>query len=338
EFNEAADKIGVDVMRWVFVTQNPENNLNFGYGVTDMVKRRFYLIFWNCYKFFVDYASLIDWDCSKTPEDIKDNLTVLDKWILARLTETTLLVNEKLEKYDAMSASKSIEDFVVNDLSTWYIRRSRDRVGPNVDKTDEGIFLATTYGVFVTLSKLLAPFMPFISEEIFRNLTGEESVHLQDFPLGDKSLLDERLVREMGIVRELVEIGHSERKKANIKLRQPLSKFIYFAKDELNEDLEKIVADELNVKNIEYQKSSGEELKGEMDTNITQELKEEGEARELIRQIQSLRKEQGLTLKDKIKVKSSNVPQNPDLKNMIMKQTNSESLISGVKLSIEVTK
>ncbi|MDO8571020.1 MAG: isoleucine--tRNA ligase [Candidatus Daviesbacteria bacterium] len=336
EFNEAADKIGVDVMRWVYVTQNPENNLNFGYEVTDMVKRRFYLIFWNCYKFFVDYASLIAWDCSKTPENIKDKLTFLDRWILARLTEVTLTVNEKLEKYDAMSSARAIEDFVVNDLSTWYIRRSRDRVGPNVDKIDEGIFLTTTYGVFVTLSKLLAPFMPFISEEIFRNLTGEESVHLQDFPMGDKSLLDERLVREMGIVRELVEMGHAQRKEANMKLRQPLAGFKYFAEEKLGEDLEKIMAEELNVKKIEYQKSSEKELKGEMDTNITQELKEEGEVRDLIRQIQSLRKEQGLTLKDKIAVKSPNIPENPEFKDMIMKQTNSESLNLGDELLIEV--
>lgn len=338
EFNEAADKIGVDIMRWVYATQNPENNLNFGYEVTDMVKRRFYLIFWNCYKFFIDYASLVDWDCSKTPENIKNKLTVLDKWVLSRLTEVTLTVNEKLEKYDAMSSARAIEDFVVNDLSTWYIRRSRGRVGPNADKEDENIFLATTYGVFVTLSKLLAPFMPFISEEIFRNLTQEESVHLQDFPLGDESFLDKDLIKDMVKIRQLVEIGHSQRKEVNMKLRQPLGKFIYFAKEKLEDDLEKIMTEELNVKNIEYQRSSDGELKGDLDTKITQELKEEGEVRELIRQIQNLRKERGLTLKDKIRIKSLFVPKNSDLENMILKQTNSREISLGNELSIEVIK
>jgi len=336
EFNEGADKIGVDVMRWLYVTQNPENNLNFGFNVTDVIKRRFYLIFWNCYKFFIDYASLIDWDCSQTSENIKDKLTVLDKWILARLTEVTISVNEKLEKYDAMSASKSIEDFIINDFSTWYIRRSRDRVGPNVDKSDEEVFLATSYGVLVTLSKLLAPFMPFISDEIFRNLTQEESVHLQDFPLGDKSLLDKELIKDMVKLRQLVEMGHGQRKEANIKLRQPLSEFSYYLLEKLSNELEQILAEELNVKVVKFEKLNSGNLKGKIDTKITSELQAEGEVRELIRQIQSIRKDRGLTLKDQINISSSFIPKEDNLKLLILKQTNAKQIKLGEKLEIEL--
>jgi len=336
EFNEAADKIGVDVMRWLYMTQNPENNLNFGYSVTDEVRRRFYLIFWNSYKFFVDYAILTDWDCSQTPDNIRENLTVLDKWILARLTQVVLLVNDRLEHYDAMAASRAIEEFVVGDLSTWYIRRSRDRVGPSADKQDEGIFLATTYGVLVTLSKLMAPFMPFISEEIFRNLTSEESVHLENYPRGDKTLLDEELIEDMQQLRKLVELGHSQRKDAGVKLRQPLAEFTYNLPKQLSKELEQVLAEELNVKKVEYQKSSKDEVGGKMDTKITQQLQEEGEARDLIRQIQQLRKDSGLTLKDKVSVITPSLPKDKALIDLVLQQTNAVKLTSGDELKIEV--
>lgn len=339
EFNEAADKIGVDVMRWLYVSQNPENNLNFGYHVTDEIRRKFYLIFWNCYKFFVDYANLADWDCTKTPEDIKDKLTVLDKWILARLTQVVLLVNGKLEKYDAMSSSRAIEDFIVNDFSTWYIRRSRDRVGPGADKEDEAVFLATTYGVLVTLSKILAPFMPFISEEIFKNLTGEESVHLQDYPLGDKTLLDEKLIGSMETVRRIVEQGHALRKEAEVKLRQPLNKLTYTPDySKLESEFEQIIAEELNVKKVEYKSSSTSGPGLILDTKITPELQAEGDARDLIRQVQQLRKETGLTLNDKVNIITSNMPKTKELVEIVLKQTNALSIKPGQETKIEVVK
>ncbi len=140
EFVEGADKAGADIIRWMSCIQSPENNLLFGFTNSSNVKRRFYLILWNCYKFFIDYAILTNWtyDSSKAP---RQRLARLDKWILARLTEVVLLVNNKLEKYDASSAARSIEDFVVNDFSTWYIRRSRDRVGPEALETDRNTCL-----------------------------------------------------------------------------------------------------------------------------------------------------------------------------------------------------
>ena len=337
EFNKAADKIGVDVMRWIYATQNPENNLNFGFDVADKVRRQFYLILWNSYKFFVDYAILADWDCAQTPVDIKKKLSTLDRWILAELTQTVLLVNDKLVNYDAMTGARAIEKFVTDDLSTWYIRRSRDRVGPGADREDERVFLSTFYGVLITLSKLLAPFLPFVSEEIYRNLTGEESVHLTDYPKDDKSLLDSELLDDMVKLRQLVEIGHAQRKESSIKLRQPLGLFIYSTKEKLNPDLEKILTEELNLKKVEYKKCADKNLTGQLDTKITPKLKAEGEVREFIRQIQQLRKEKEMTLKDKIKI-TTPIKLSREFIGPVLKQANADEIIFGEQTSIEIVK
>ena len=326
EFNEAADIIGVDVMRWLYVRANPENNLNFGYKVADEIRRRFYLILWNSYKFFIDHATVVNWNC-----DIKiGELTVLDKWILARLTELVILVNDNLKKYDA-TCSRSIEEFVVIDFSTWYIRRSRDRVGSAARQSDRNTALSVMYGVLITLSKLLAPFMPFISDEMYRNLTGEESVHLTDYPLGDKSLLNEELVKGMVIVRKITEAAHAKRKEAAVKLRQPLASLTYKSAQRLR-NLEGILADELNVKNIEYQTLAKGEIEVELDTKITPELAKEGEARDLIRQIQELRKDQDLTLADRIKIIAPFWPK--AFQQQILTSTVSVSIAKGDKLQV----
>lgn len=333
EFNEAADKIGADVMRWLFVTQDPESNLLFGFNAAAEIKRKFYLILWNSYKFFIDYASLADWDSNH----IRSHLARLDEWILARLNQLIELVNKKLEEYDVTSASRAIEDFVVNDFSTWYIRRSRDRVGPEADELDRNTCLSVMYGVLVTLTKLLAPFTPFIAEEMYKNLTDEESVHLMDYPAGDKSLLDEKLVVDMMLVRKIVELGHAKRKESNIKLRQPLSKLTYYtylgkAGAKLDSELEQIVADELNVKLVEYKTNPTEGLTVQLDTKITPELEEEGKARDLIREIQSLRKEMSLTFSDKTKLEVPDWPKK--FENQILKGTASLSISQSSKLKV----
>jgi isoleucyl-tRNA synthetase len=250
---------------------------------------------------------------------------------LARLTELVLLVNKSLEKYDAQTASRAIEDFVINDLSTWYVRRSRDRVGSNAEEKERNMVLGVLYGNLVTLSKLLAPFMPFISEEMYRNLTEDTSVHLTDYPLGDQSLLNDKLVSEMKVVRLVVELGHSKRKEVELKLRQPLASATYWTQNQLDGDLEKIIAEELNVKEVKFEK--GSELNVELDTNITQELKEEGEARDLIRSIQALRKEQNLTLKDRIEVTAPAWPK--EFEEMILKATAADKISNAETLSIK---
>lgn len=328
--------VGADTVRWFFYTNCPAGgSVPFSKDLLSEKMRRFTLILWNSYKFFTDYANLVEGEILLDTED-KLNRTVLDRWVISRLNQVVELVGDKLDKYDFHTSSRLIEDFVVGDLSTWYIRRSRDRVGPAADKDDEKAFLSTSFEVLVTLSKLLAPFMPFVSEIIYQNLTNEESVHLTDYPEAAKELIDENLMRQMAQVRKLVEMGHALRKDAGIKLRQPLQRFTYLSKDKLDDDLEKVLAEELNVKEVEYNKSTIDEVKGEMDTNITPKLAAEGEMRDLIRQVQQLRKEAGLTLHDKIKIIAPYKPKEGDLMNLLLKQTNAVEIVSGDILKIEV--
>ena len=222
---------------------------------------------------------------------------------------------------------------MVNDFSTWYIRRSRNRVGIDADTLDRNTSLAVMHRVLLTLSKLAAPMIPFIAEEMFKNLTGEESVHLQDYPQADNSILDVQLIEDMVVVRKIAEITHAERKEANIKLRQPLAKLTYKQSKKMSGGLEKILMEEVNVKIIEYQKSSSSEPTIILDTNITPLLKEEGEARDLIRQIQQIRKEQNMTLADKTKVEAPSWPEK--FEELILASTASASIARGEVLKVQ---
>lgn len=288
---------------------------------------RFLLVFWNTYKFFIDYADLSDWNSGA-----RQNLTILDKWILSKLAQLTIDLRNSYENYNTNEIAKLLKDFILNDFSTWYIRRSRDRVGLNTDDMDRNTCLSVMHEVLVSLTKLAAPLIPFISEEMFRNLTNEESVHLQSFPEGDEKLIDKKLMEDMIKVRKVAEMGHAKRKEAGIKLRQPLASILYKLPEKLSEELEKIFAEELNVKNVEYKKSSGIEPTVALDTNITHKLREEGEVRDLIRQIQQNRKEQGLTMADRTKIITPSWP--ADFEKAIMESTASISIEKGDVLKV----
>jgi len=282
EFNEGADKIGVDVMRFMFARQNPTDNILFGYKLADEVRRRFHLKLWNVYNYLVTYANLDLWSPAKS----NTSKNVLDRWVISRLNQTTNIVTESLEKFDPYISSESIDTFV-DDLSTWYIRRSRGR--------KDSSFYQTTYEVLATLCKLLAPFTPFIADEIYRNLTKEESVHLADWPESNKiSAEDEKLLVEMQNVRETTEKAHSIRKEKQIPVRQPLASLT--TNFSFSDDLNIILQDELNVKKIKKGKTVS------LDTKLTPMLKAEGEAREIMRSIQDARKELGTKLDEKVKV------------------------------------
>ena len=302
EFNEGADKMGVDIMRWLYCTHDPSTNLNFGYGPAEKIRRRLFLIFWNVYRFFVDYALADDWEPNSNFEFRNSKLTALDRWVLSKLNSLINLVTDSLDRYDPATASNAIERFVVDDLSQWYLRRSRERVGPTApDEKDRQVFYRVMSEVLSVLSRLLAPFIPFVSEEVYHNLTGDPSVHLSDWPAVGK--IDRKLEAEMQKLREIVELGHSFRKTAGIPLRQPLSKLSVSGPEgyqTLDRKLVGVLSDELNVKEIEF--CPGKELKAEFDAEITPELKAEYIARELVRAIQNLRREEDLKLTDRIKV------------------------------------
>jgi len=308
EFNEGADKIGADVMRWMYVRQNPSDNMLFGYRNADETRRQFHLKLWNIYNFFVTYANAVDW----VPQDGEKSNRLLDKWVLSRLNSTVKSATDDLDKFDAQAASLAIENFV-DELSLWYIRRSRDR--------DDKDFYQTTYSVLVILAKLLAPFVPFLSEEMFRNLTKNDSVHLSDWPQEEDSLVDPDIESKMVVVREIVEAGHAARKEKQIPVRQPLASMTVITGFKVfDSDYLELIKEELNLKEIIWNDKDGEHMSVELDTEITPELKEEADVRELIRKIQQQRKEMNARIDQKIDLVTEWIPDKDNLKQRIVQK------------------
>ncbi|HEV2340135.1 MAG TPA: isoleucine--tRNA ligase [Patescibacteria group bacterium] len=305
EFHEGADTIGVDVMRWMFFAADPEQNILFGYKKADETRRRFHLMLWNVYNFFVTYANVDGWEKGK-----KGKQSILDKWILARLNETIQEVTHNLEQYDSFHAAKTLEAFVA-DLSLWYVRRSRDRVGPDVENTeDKYAFYATLYEVLTTLMRLLAPIIPFLADEVYINLTGETSVHLADWPQ-TKEIINNELILQMQQVRKIVELGLAQRKEKGIKVRQPLAGItVHPGKNEtkFENTLDYLLLDEVNVKHVAFVKKGKDETAVVLDITLTPELQAEGKAREIVRQIQEERKKLGTSLTEKVAVTLTDYP------------------------------
>ncbi len=259
EFDDAANSMGVDVMRWVYCSHKPERDLAFGYHRADEVRRQFLIPLWNVYSFFVTYALIDGW----TPKDnAKLSLSLMDRWILSRMNEVINQVTNSLESYEPNAATDVVASFI-DHLSNWYLRRSRRRfwaetgISDEVD-ADKNATYDTLYRVLVTLSRLLAPFVPFVSEVMYNNLTqtinsgGPESVHLCDWPVSDS--VDDVLNGEMAFILRLVSLGHAARNNANYKLRQPLSEIAFAVGSDQERDIVKrysdIISDELNVKTV----------------------------------------------------------------------------------------
>lgn len=305
EFNEGADKIGVDVMRWMYATTDPEQNLLFGYKRADETRRRFHLMLWNIYNFFVTYANIDDWEPNIANFSQHTSENVLDKWIVSRLHKTIQTVTENLDKKDPQGASLPIEKFV-DDLSLWYIRRSRERVGPTAeDAKDKKVFYETTYAVLLTLCKLLAPFVPFISDEIYTNLINEESVHLAHWPTAVTALIDIKLEKEMTAGRELVSEILMKRKTVSVKVRIPLKKVSYTGPEQLTEAVRKVVSDEVNVQELAFAGKSSEYVVTTTDEELTDVSNQDvlfGEAREIVRRIQEERKKMETKLDERVTV------------------------------------
>jgi isoleucyl-tRNA synthetase len=230
--------------------------------VTDVVKN-FTLTLWNVYSFFVTYANLDNPELTRKMKPAND----LDKWLLSSLNTLVRDVTKAYETYDVPGATRPIEDFV-ESLSTWYLRRSRRRFWKSESDSDKQAAYYTLYTVLVTLSKILAPAMPFLADELYRNLVcsidakAPESVHLAKWPQSDESKIDETLNREMSLVMKLVSLGHNARQKANRKVRQPLSEAAFaLARPEERHAVEtyaSLITDELNVKKVRLLDASGE--------------------------------------------------------------------------------
>ncbi len=302
-FDEGVEKIGADVMRWMYVKQNPASDMRFGFNVAKEVERKI-LTLTNCVKFFETYGNISNLKSQISNLNLKSD-NILDKWILSRLNNVIKEVTESLEKFNSTKTSQAIEDFWINDLSLWYVRRSRKRFQNPENNEDKEQASRVFYYVLLTITKAIAPFMPFLAEEIYQKLkVGEmpQSVHLCEYPQYDKKAIDEKLEQEMQAVREVVSLALAKRTELGIGVRQALSK-LKIKNEKLktiikNEKLSELMRDEVNIKEVVFD----ENIEGavELDTIITDELKEEGRVREIIRHIQDLRKKAGLTPKDMV--------------------------------------
>ncbi len=255
---QVLEKYGADGVRWYFFTScNPAQGLPFIEENLVDLQRKFMGTLWNVYYFYVLYAEIDK--INPTKYNLKDcKLSFLDKWLLSDFNALIKLVDESLEKYDMQTPAKEISAFV-DKLSNWYIRRSRERFWGS-DKTDDKIAAyKTLYEVLVGLSKVIAPFVPYLAEEIYQNLvrnldkSAPESVHFCSFPVADEKMIDSSLNFGMDKVLEIVENGRISRNASGVKNRQPLSKVIVCVAEELNleNELIELVKDELNVENLE---------------------------------------------------------------------------------------
>ncbi len=259
EFNEAADRAGVDVMRWAYCVQNPASNLNFGYALLDDVRRRFVIPLWNVVSFFITYANLEQYDFAALVRR-RPALSVLDRWLLSRVNRLAATVRERMDAYDPVGASRPVETFV-DDLSNWYVRRSRRRFWKSEDDGDKRAAYYALYHALRTLSLVLAPFVPFLAERIYQTLVrpvepdAPESVHLCDAPEADRAQLDEPLEVMMDGARTLVALGRAARGRARIKVRQPLPAALLVTRHRQIRDQRELleyIADELNVKAVRF--------------------------------------------------------------------------------------
>lgn len=299
KFDDAADKVGSDIIRWNFVTAPTGANMRFGWPTLDEVRRSFYLPLWNSYVYFLTYAKLHDWDISKY--EVKKITNTMDIWVVNRVNLLVKESAEYLDVYNISKASVNIQNFVT-DLSQWYIRRGRSRF-----KDGDTDAIGTLHYCLVTLSKILAPLIPFVSEEIYQNLVvnldvknSKESVHLEQYPVIKKEDLNEKILNDMDMVRNICSLGLKIRDENRLKVRQPLSK-AYVPISDIN--LLDIVKGELNVKEVEFSKSQvkGESIKTQsngnifvsLDIHISKELQQEGLLNEILRGLQVLRKESG---------------------------------------------
>src|SRR5690606_36543199 len=259
-FDEAAERMGADVMRWLYLKHNPAQTLNFGFSLGDEARRQFILPLWNSYAFFANYAALDGFNPAEHDVPLAER-TLLDRWILSRLQEVVRVVRDRLSDYDSLNAARAIEEFVVEDLSNWYIRRNRRRFWKTESDRDKAAAYLTLHEVLVSVAKLLAPFLPFMTEVMYRNLvlsvdpSAPESVHLTDFPEVDESKVDPDLDRDMAALLHVVGLGRAARARANVKVRQPLPRVLVGSRQDgavaAIERLKDQLLDELNVKEFE---------------------------------------------------------------------------------------
>jgi len=321
---EVMEKHGADALRWYLYTASaPGNARQFDEKHLGEVSRRFLSTLWNVYSFFVLYANIDDYKPGEDTELSSDS--ELDRWIISELNQLIVEVDSGLAEYNLTDTGRKIEAFV-DRLSNWYVRRSRRRFWKSENDTDKLSAYHTLYHCLVTLSKLMAPFTPFIAEELYQNLvksvfpSAPESVHLTDFPVADESKIDEQLSDDNRLAMRISSLGRAARSKVGIKVRQPLEDvYVGVTSDWEKKALERVmplILEELNVKELYYdsldivagKEGSGYKVVAETSNNvaistvITMELEAEGMAREIVHRVQNMRRSAGYEIADHIHI------------------------------------
>ncbi len=258
-FDQAAMEMSADAMRWLYTDHNPASNLRFGYKLAEETRRQFMLPLWNVYSFFVIYANIDRFDPSKHAMPVAER-PALDRWIISELQVTIDEVTRGLEDWDTARGNRAIAGFV-DSLSNWYVRRGRRRYWKSEEDTDKTAAYLTLYEVLTTLARLLAPYTPFLAEELYQNLaravdsTAPESVHLTAWPVADMSIVDRGLLEATRLTRRIVGVGLAARNASKIKVRQPLARLRVTTRN--REEWQTLqpftdqILDELNVKSLE---------------------------------------------------------------------------------------
>jgi len=357
------NKYGADALRWYFYTAVPiGNSMRFDENSIVEISRRFLMTLWNVYSFFVTYANI-----DKLVPDLKQALLTqseLDRWILSELNQLVIDVDSALDNYDPTGAGRKIESFV-DELSNWYVRRSRRRFWKSENDVDKQSAHNTLYECLVTISKLLAPFTPFLAEELYQNLVcsafseAPESVHLADFPVADEEKIDRPLAEANRLAMKVASMGRAARSKAGIKVRQPLAVNYVGVSSERekraleNEAIKQMILEELNVKEIitdsfenveslvqnepeKYVVISEGTISSAISTHITEELVKEGMAREIVHRLQTMRRSAGFDITDHIVTYYQGDPyiteiiEDNDLADYIKQETLAEEIVKGV--------
>ena len=327
--NLLMDQYSADSLRFLMLSSPVLAGEDFSLIDKDVsdVARKLSMI-WNVYDFFTMYAEVDGFD-SEQAMAVSEFVNPLDIWLVSRVHQVRNQITEGMEAYNIPAALSSVLEFI-DDMSNWFVRRSRRRFWKSEDDQDKLEAYSTLYYVLIYLAKILAPFTPFLAEELYQKMTGAgvvnseipESVHLLDWP--EAGLIDEVVLTQMAKTREVITAGLAERMKkteteAQIKVRQPLAKLVY-AGERLDDCYEQIIMEEVNVKAVEH----GEALM--LDKTLTPELLEEGKIRELIRFVQAARKKAGLNVDDRIKLMvSMEVPET--YREMLMNEVLAEELV-----------
>jgi len=311
------NRYGADALRWYFFTSTAAGNVyRFDESMVAEVSRRFLSTLWNVYSFFVTYANI---DRFTPGGEVISETSELDKWIISELNQLIADVDGRLDAYNPTEAGRRIESFV-GDLSNWYVRRSRRRFWKSESDADKLAAYTTLYECLVALSKLLAPFTPFLAEEMYQNLVvsafpeAPDSVHLADFPVADEAKIDRQLSADTRLAMKVSSLGRAARSQAGIKVRQPLAKVIVKVQSkrerEVLERTKSQILEELNVKDLQfadqeldkpgYVVSSEGGYSVAVPTEIPPELEAEGMAREIVRRLQAMRRSAGFDIADHI--------------------------------------